>query len=322
MRRAELPVHLPSAFSVSDAADAGVSPSRLRGADLEMPFRGMRVRKHVGQTDEDGSGAEARRMRERALQYAVVMPERQLFTHATAAVLWQLPLPRSLWRVSGSAATDVMRLDVGVFAPARTPRGRAIRGHQLHKKLATAASTDGARLTSPASTWAAMGSTLSVHDLVALGDAIVREPMFRADPAPLATIPQLAAAVDAGRRPGIARLQQALPLIRTRSASEPETRCRLLFVDAGLGEPRLNWNVSVDGRFVACVDLAYPDLRIAIEYEGLHHLHDARQWAKDIERHECLRELGWIVIRVTAQQLRAHPQEVVERVRRAVASRR
>ncbi len=48
------------------------------------------------------------------------------------------------------------------------------------------------------------------------------------------------------------------------------------------------------------LDLGWPDLKIAIEYDGDHHRSDAAQFAKDVLRHEELAALGWTVIRVTA----------------------
>jgi hypothetical protein len=188
---------------------------------------------------------------------------------------------------------------------------------------ATLREHDGLPVTSPASTWAMLASIMTnPRDIVALGDAVVREPMFDEDRPALAVPAHLEAVVRAGRRRGIDRLRQALPLIRTRSASSRESWCRLALIGAGLPEPELNWTVSDEsGRPVACVDLAYPRVRVAIEYEGEHHLIDPKQWAKDIARHADLVEHGWLVIRVTKAQLEA-PEQLIARVRRAIASRR
>jgi hypothetical protein len=120
---------------------------------------------------------------------------------------------------------------------------------------------------------------------------------------------------------GVGKLRAALPSIRTRSASRPETRCRLALVEAGLPEPALNFDVVEHGRALGCVDLAYPELRIAIEYEGEHHLLDPEQWARDIERYDRLREAGWVVIRVTKTELFRSPNLLIARVRRARAAR-
>ncbi len=298
------------AFSVRGARDAGVSPRRLRSRDLERPFHGARVR-----SESPPSGVAEAHLRT-AAGYAAVMPESQFFSHVTAAVLWGLPLPAGVLRDA--------RPDVGVIAPGRTPRAAGVRGHRLAAHLVTVCLHPhlGVRLLSPASTWASLAAAIpDIRDLIAVGDAVVRVPMFRDDPPALATLDHLAASVAAGRRQGIDRLRAALPLVRERSASRPETWCRLALVDAGLPEPALNSDVVVDGRVIACVDLAYPHARVAIEYEGGHHATDRRQWVRDIERHEALAAAGWIVIRVTKEHLFTDAAAVVARVRRALAAR-
>ncbi|MFT4220965.1 MAG: DUF559 domain-containing protein [Microbacterium sp.] len=319
MRRAELARELGTAFTVSGALRAGTSPSRLRAADLEAPFRGLRVTSSHG-GDFDGSEHERARhaiMRQAEL-FAMLMSDEQFLTHVTAAIGWGMPLPRQL--------VDPERgLDVGVFAPHRHPRRRGVVGHQVQPGYAHVVEHPerGLRMASPASTWAMLGAVIrDPHDLVAAADALVREPMFHGDPPPLATVEQLRAALAVGRRVGGPALRAAVERVRTRSASRTETRCRLVLVDYGLPEPDLNVAVyDPSGRLVAVVDLAYPLLKIAIEYEGEHHLLDPVQWAKDIARHEELAAMGWIVIRVTKEQLFGAPAQLVARVRRAIRSR-
>jgi very-short-patch-repair endonuclease len=93
-------------------------------------------------------------------------------------------------------------------------------------------------------------------------------------------------------------------------------------VDAGLPEPVLDHDVyDGAGVFVGCVDLAYPELRIAIEHEGDHHRLDTRQWNRDIAKHDRLAELGWRVIRVTKSMLFEDPGLLVSRVRSALRAR-
>ncbi len=52
-----------------------------------------------------------------------------------------------------------------------------------------------------------------------------------------------------------------------------------------------------------------------VEYDGEQHWSDERQRTWDIERMERLAELGWVVVRVNAEQLRRRPQVIVARVR-------
>jgi hypothetical protein len=266
--------------------------------------------------------ADARELRRRALIFALTMAPNQFFTHVTAAILWGLPVPASLLRDAFGRLRD---LDVGVFAPLRHPRHAGISGHQLKRGRAHVVTHEihGARLTTPASTWVALGAVIvDDYDLVAVADAVVREKLFSDDPPPLGTMEQLRKALAAGRRVGGPSLRKALPRVRTRSASRMETRCRLILLDAGLPEPELNHAVvDDDGQFVACVDLAYPAQKIAIEYEGEHHLKDAEQWAKDIARYEALAAAGWFVIRVTKADVFDARADLVQRVRRALHTR-
>ena len=113
----------------------------------------------------------------------------------------------------------------------------------------------------------------------------------------------------------------ALPRVRTDSASRPETWLRLTLVDHGLPEPDRNHEVCENGVYLGCVDLAYPALKIAIEYEGEHHLLDPEQWSRDISRYEALRAGGWIVVQITKSELFGTPALAVQRVREAIRRR-
>jgi very-short-patch-repair endonuclease len=68
------------------------------------------------------------------------------------------------------------------------------------------------------------------------------------------------------------------------------------------------------GRFVARVDLAYPQHRLAIEYDGDHHRGRA-SFRRDAARLNALRMCGWTVLRFTADDVLRHPSRVVAQVR-------
>lgn len=113
----------------------------------------------------------------------------------------------------------------------------------------------------------------------------------------------LAGMADRGAgRWGVSRVRRAVPLVDPRAESPQESRLRVLLVLAGL-DPVPQFEVLDHGRFVARVDLAFPDLRLAIEYEGAHHFVDG-QIARDDERLERLRAAGWRVVRVSAADMR------------------
>jgi very-short-patch-repair endonuclease len=74
----------------------------------------------------------------------------------------------------------------------------------------------------------------------------------------------------------------------------------------------------VDGRFVARVDFAWPDLKLAVEYDGLWHA-EPGQFARDRRRLNLLREAGWRVVFVTAADMH-WPDQVVIRIATALSS--
>jgi very-short-patch-repair endonuclease len=104
--------------------------------------------------------------------------------------------------------------------------------------------------------------------------------------------------------------QAAVALRRCRPLAESpmETRLRLLLVDAGCPEPTVQHPV---GRYR--LDLAYPQLKLAIEYDGDHH-RDRAVFRADVERLNELRALGWTVLRFTAADLRRRPDRLVAQV--------
>lgn len=152
---------------------------------------------------------------------------------------------------------------------------------------------------------------LGRSDLVAAGDHLVAHG--------LASIDSLSEAVgEASGRRGLVTARLALPLVRAGSESPGESLLRVLLHDAGMPPSALNFSVfDHEAQFVARVDLAYVDQRVAVEYEGDHHRTDRRQWHKDIHRQGRLEDLGWRVIRVTAADLAA-PASLVSHLSRAL----
>ena len=119
--------------------------------------------------------------------------------------------------------------------------------------------------------------------------------------------------------PGLRRLETALELVDGGSQSPRETSLRLLLIRAGLPRPDTQLLVlGDDGRPVAYLDMGWEQWMVAVEYDGDHHRTDRRQYVKDIRRIEMLERMGWIVIRVVAED---RPADIVRRVRAAIASR-
>jgi hypothetical protein len=87
---------------------------------------------------------------------------------------------------------------------------------------------------------------------------------------------------------------------------------------AGLPAPTCNYPVVVGGR-QRFLDLAYPELKIDIEFNGWEHHQMRSRMDDDHARTSELELAGWLVLVVTA----AHGQaETIDRIRRGVAGRR
>ena len=108
-------------------------------------------------------------------------------------------------------------------------------------------------------------------------------------------------------------------LCSPRAESPPESWTRLLLIEQGFPLPEVNFSIlSPVGRELYRLDLAWPLLRIAVEYDG-HAVH-AGQEEHDEARDEDLRRRGWIVVHVRAADL-TEPSRVFAELRAAFARR-
>lgn len=242
-------------------------------------------------------------------------------SHVTAAKLWGIYLP--------AMAEADERIHLTRPAEDNRPRRPGVRGHRAALAEHDVVRMFGAAVTSPARTWVDLAETLRLEDLVAAGDSLLRRfdaPWRDAEisaPDPLSSVDAIAEAVArrAGRR-GVRRAREALPLLRAGADSAPESKLRLAIIQAGLPEPTVNqWIVDAHGKRVSRPDLQYAVLRIALEYEGAHHLLDPEQWNRDIDRDDRLRAMGWTVLRFSKEHLRPeHLPVTMAKIRTALAA--
>nr|WP_240541323.1 hypothetical protein [Bifidobacterium santillanense] len=166
--------------------------------------------------------------------------------------------------------------------------------------------------TSPACTWAMFAAHLDLGELIVLGDSMMR----RDGRLRRTTVDELELYLDGAEeyarregeegRPcrmfkGYADCRRALPVIRQGTDSSMETRTRLALMRYGLDCPRVNYPVSVGrGGNTLYLDLAYPEFKICIEYDGSHH---AGQWLNDVRRRQLLEDAGWKYIQVTSMDI-------------------
>jgi uncharacterized protein DUF559 len=117
---------------------------------------------------------------------------------------------------------------------------------------------------------------------------------------------------------GLRRLRGALALVDRGAASPKETWLRLLLIDAGLPTPTTQIPVNENWRLVGVLDMGWERYKVAVEYDGDHHRTDRRRYVRDQQRLRKLEGLGWIVVRVIAED---KPEDVVTRVRNALRAR-
>ncbi|MBU9763585.1 hypothetical protein FR943_06990 [Mycobacterium sp. TNTM28] len=167
------------------------------------------------------------------------------------------------------------------------------------------------RITTPARTAVDLACKFDEDTAVAAIDALARAARLK-----VADI-ELAAERHAGRK-GIKQARATIALVDPGAESPQETWLRLLVIRAGYPRPQSQYPVCNEyGAVIGEVDLAWPELKIALEYEGVHHT-DPEQLRKDILRVDAMIEMGWIVIRVTRRDGAAN---VLGRIAKAWASR-
>jgi G:T-mismatch repair DNA endonuclease (very short patch repair protein) len=118
---------------------------------------------------------------------------------------------------------------------------------------------------------------------------------------------------------GSARARRVAALADGLAESPQETRLRLLLDRSGLPAPVAQFRVFDDDGLIGRVDFAYPDLKIAIEYDGLWH-GERKAFLSDRDRLNRLAAAGWTVLHVTADDMR-HPERLAARVRARRAQR-
>jgi len=188
------------------------------------------------------------------------------------------------------------------------PRG--VRVHETDLRPGDRTVVDGVPLSTPLRTAWDVATLEPLTTAVAALDAMVR-----AEAIDLPAL-RLMADTSAGRFRAT-RVRRAVPLVDPRAESPAESWVRVTLVMAGL-TPIPQYEVLVDG-IESRFDFAWPEAKVALEYEGAYHFEEA-QVVRDDERIDRLRAAGWMVIRISAADLR-NLDAVIEKVRTALAAR-
>jgi very-short-patch-repair endonuclease len=290
VRPATIPPELrKEVFRGSAAVRAGLLTRRqLEGPSWRRLFHDIHVHADVPVTHEL-----------RAAAACLLLPD-ALVTGRSAAVLWGVEL--------AGPADDV---EVTVPPPAHPRRLAGLRV----RRAVIPPDHHWRRLDIPVTTAAAtavrLAGCLPGDDAVIAVDQMVATGIV--DLFPIRAVAAIARGAGSARARAVCELADGL------AGSPQETRLRLLIHRSHLPRPVAQFRiVDSRGRVIARPDFAWPDRKIALEYDGLWHA-EPGQFAKDRGRLNRLREAGWTVIFVTAADLH-RPAELVACIEAALAT--
>lgn len=100
------------------------------------------------------------------------------------------------------------------------------------------------------------------------------------------------------------------------SDSDSELRARRLIAEEGLPSPVGQHPVALPFADIH-IDLAYPDIKLAVELDSYSWHLNRKAMEQDRERDNALQMLGWIVLRFTWAMLRFDPGYVRHTIRQS-----
>lgn len=159
--------------------------------------------------------------------------------------------------------------------------------------------------------WAQLSSHVSLESLVILGDAVMsatsKQPMLAQKRDGKMIYRDFVRAVEhmpkfAGRKSCI----RALMLMRPGTDSPKESEQRLSLQSHGIPPAVVNHvvpHIMFGSGAAITLDLAWPEYKVAVEYDGDQHRTDKTQWRRDQEKRGRLQSRGWLVFVATAASL-------------------
>jgi hypothetical protein len=238
---------------------------------------------------------------ERLSLLAQVLPDDAAFSHRTAAALL-------------GAHVDVPPRPHVALTPRRVlPQHAGLIVHIRRLAPPDVLLHRGLQVTSGAQTFLDLAADLPPQELVAVGDALMRDRILDAG--------RLGERLArAGRVRGVVRARACAELLSPLAQSRPESLMRYWLTTSDLPDPEPQVPV-IDrwGREVAHGDLGYSRWKILLEYEGRQHA-EAGQFRRDVDRYSLMAAGGWLVLRFAGQHLTG-PHVVVDRTRDALLSR-
>ena len=245
------------------------------------PTRGVRAG-----IDEQGWWAEL-------AAFTLVLPPEAVFSHTTAAKIQSLPLPKSDPRPFHVTCANRRGSRSGITWHARSVTGATDLWH-------------GWPVTSPLRTWQDLGALLTLPQLVAMADVLLRRH--------ICTTAELAALNGIRHR---RRLAEAAALADGGSWSPRESILRVAMHDRGLPAPELNGHIVEQAVLLGTGDYVWRLYKVIADYDGDHHDHP-RQRHQDAQTRDDYAAAGWRHVALTKQM---SLDDAVGRVERALRQR-
>ena len=154
--------------------------------------------------------------------------------------------------------------------------------------------------THPLTTWAMMSPYLSQVEVIVLADAMIRGTASDIQ----VTKDDIVRFLRQVDFPGKTKCSATLPFLDNVTDSPMEARTVLALLGDGLPRPETQWTMYLpELRTVAVVDMAYPDAKTIIEYDGDAHRVDKQQYRRDDRKRQAFRAHGYTVIVVFADDV-------------------
>jgi very-short-patch-repair endonuclease len=273
------------------ALEAGLSDRQLQHPAVERLSRDTYLPRAL-----------SRDLSHRLAAVLLTAPAGAVLSHLTAAALWGLQIP------TGQAANARVDLIVPKTSRAESRADRRI--HRMPLDADEITRRGAFTVTTPTRTWRDLAAVLQPGALLAVTDQLIARLCVPAD---------LQRQME--RRPygrGIARARSVLPFADPRSESPMESVLRWLIHAAGLPAPELQFVVlSAGGAFVGRADMAWPDRKVIVEFDGdVHRQRDV--FVRDLRRQNELVAAGWTILRFSSADVLGRPGEVIASIRAAL----
>ena len=95
-----------------------------------------------------------------------------------------------------------------------------------------------------------------------------------------------------------------------------ESEARLAMIDGGLPRPALQYEIVDGNGELRRVDFAWPDERLAVEYDGEDWHSGAEAMRRDRRRQAALQDVRWTVMPIVFEDVRYRAWDFVARIRR------